>query len=318
MTGGPLGAGARIALGAPSLWPVGLAGFLARGGIVLFALPIVALPSVVGLTTFIGPNSVTAAGVAPRLVLLIALTTAVLVVWVVVATLIGAAADRVLVRAVVASEPDAGRALRAPDRDLPTLFVVRLVSLVPFALAVGIGGARLGQVGYQELVLPADSSAPFVIRVLVGAPEVIALLIGGWLVSELIGACAVRLAMRDDRSAARALGGAIGWVVRHPLRSVGTLGATVVVSVIVVGPLIGLSIAAWARVRDLLDDRCPTARRTARGGAVRGRLAVRAVRRRGGGHVAQRRLESGRGGGPSGGWSGPARRWHPVGRSASA
>lgn len=252
MTGGPLGAGARIALGAPSLWPVGLAGFLARGGIVLFALPIVALPSVVGLTTFIGPNSVTAAGVAPRLVLLIALTTAVLVVWVVVATLIGAAADRVLVRAVVASEPDAGRALRAPDRDLPTLFVVRLVSLVPFALAVGIGGARLGQVGYQELVLPADSSAPFVIRVLVGAPEVIALLIGGWLVSELIGACAVRLAMRDDRSAARALGGAIGWVVRHPLRSVGTLGATVVVSVIVVGPLIGLSIAAWARVRDLL------------------------------------------------------------------
>ena len=41
VTGGPLGAGARIALGAPSLWPVGLAGFLARGGIVLFALPIV-------------------------------------------------------------------------------------------------------------------------------------------------------------------------------------------------------------------------------------------------------------------------------------
>ena len=162
--GGPLGAGARIALGAPSLWPVGLAAFLARGGIVLFALPILALPSVVGLTTFIGPNSVTAAGIAPRLVLLIALTTTVLVAWIVVATLIAAAADQVLVRAVVASEPDSGRALRAPDRDLSTLFVVRLVSLVPFALAVGIGGARLGQVGYQELVLPADSSAPFVTR----------------------------------------------------------------------------------------------------------------------------------------------------------
>lgn len=252
MSGGPLGAGARIALGVPGLWPVGLAGFLARGGIVLFALPIVALPSVVGLTTFIGPNSVTAAGLAPRLMTLIAVTTAILVAWVVLATLAGAATDRVLIREVVATRPTSGAVLRAPDRDLPTIFVIRLVCLVPFALGVAVGGARLGQVAYQELVLPTDSSAPFAVRVLVAAPEIVGLLVVTWLISELIGAISVRLAMRDDRSALGSLGGALSWIVRHPFRSLGTLLLTVLGSVLIVAPLIAISIAAWAWVRDLL------------------------------------------------------------------
>lgn len=252
MIGGSLGTGARFALGAPSLWPVGLAGFLARGGIVLFAVPIVALPSVVGFTTFIGPNSITAAGIGSRLVTLIALTTTTLLIWIVLATAIGAAADRVLIRATLVALPAPGRSLEAPDRDLPTLFVIRLVSLVPFALGIAVGGARLGQVGYQELVLPSDSTAPLVFRVLLGAPEVVGLLAVAWLVSELIGAIAVRLAMRDDRSALRSLVGSLGWAARHPLRSIGTLVTTVLVSVVIVGPLIGLSIAAWAWVRDLL------------------------------------------------------------------
>lgn len=252
MTGGPLGRGARAALETPGLWPVGLAGFLARGGILLFALPIVALPSVVGLTTFIGPNAITAAGLAPRLVALIGVSTAILMVWIVVATLIGAATDRLLIRAVVAGRPSSALALRAPDRDLATLFVVRLVSLVPFALGVAVGGARLGQVAYDELVLPTDSSAPLVIRILAGAPEVVALLLVTWLASELIGGIGVRLAMRDDRSAVRSLTGALGWTVRHPIRSFGTLAVTVLVSVIVIGPLIAVSLAAWSAVRDLL------------------------------------------------------------------
>ena len=53
---------------------------------------------------------------------------------------------------------------RPPEVGLADLFVVRLVSLLPFALGVAIGGARLGQVGYQELILPSDSTTPFVVR----------------------------------------------------------------------------------------------------------------------------------------------------------
>ena len=89
VTAGSLPRAARIVFDAPRLWALGLAGFLARGGIVLFALPIVVLPSVVGLTTFIGPNSVTAAGLAPRFVAIVAITTVVLVGWIVLATLVG-------------------------------------------------------------------------------------------------------------------------------------------------------------------------------------------------------------------------------------
>ena len=75
------------------------------------------------------------------------------------------------------------------------------------------------------------------IRVLPGAPEVVALLVVTWLVSELIGAVAVRLAIvrRPDRRSDRSAG-ALGWIVRHPLRSLGSLVATVIGSVIVARP----------------------------------------------------------------------------------
>ena len=66
MTGGLLGAAALIALARPRLWGLGLAGFLARGGIVLFVLPILTLPSVVGVTTFVGPTAITAAGASEK------------------------------------------------------------------------------------------------------------------------------------------------------------------------------------------------------------------------------------------------------------
>ena len=41
----------------PALWIVALCGFLARGGIVLLVLPMIPLPSTVGMATFVGPTS---------------------------------------------------------------------------------------------------------------------------------------------------------------------------------------------------------------------------------------------------------------------
>ena len=40
----------------PSGWPLALARFLVRGGIIPFALPIVVLPTTVGIATFFGPD----------------------------------------------------------------------------------------------------------------------------------------------------------------------------------------------------------------------------------------------------------------------
>jgi uncharacterized membrane protein len=260
VTDGSLWTAARIVLPAPRLWALGLAGFLARGGIVLFALPIIVLPSVVGLTTFIGPNSVSAAGLTARFVALVAVTIAVLIAWIVLATLVGAAVDRAIVRAVL---PNAGRAATndaAGETGLASLFVVRLVSLAPFAIGVALGGLRLGQVGYDELILPSDSTTPFVLRVLRGAPEVVAVLVLTWLASELIGAVAVRVAIVEQRSALPSLGTALGWIARRPLRAFGFLLVTVLISLIVIGPLIVAAAALWTAVqRVLLDDPDPVA-----------------------------------------------------------
>ena len=262
MTRGPLTTAALDTLGAPRLWAIGLAGFLARGGIVLFALPVIVLPSVVGLTTFIGPNSVTAAGLAPRFVAL---------------------SQRPLRRsrrrscwvpssARPPSGPSSGRSWTdAPRRPAgrgarPARLRWRswspsgCVALVPLGLAIAIGGARLGQVGYQELILPSDSTAPFVVRVLLAAPEAVAVVIVGWLVSELIAAVAVRLALLDRRGIPGALGGALVWIVRRPVRSLAVLIGTTIGSLVVVGPVLVVCTIAWSGVRTaLLGPTEPTA-----------------------------------------------------------
>ena len=258
MTGGPLGGALRFAFGVPALWAVGLAGFLARGGIVLFALPIVVLPSVVGLTTFIGPNAVTAAGLAPRFVTIVAIASLGLVGWVAIATLVAAATDRVLVAAVV-RESTSGHLRPARTAGLTTLFVIRLASLVPFALGVAVGALRLGQVAYQELILPSSGTSHIVLRVLQGAPEVVALLLLAWLVTELIGAVAVRLAIVEGRSASGSLGRTPLWIVRRPLRTLVVAGGTIAGSVLVLAPLVVVTATAWEVVRTaLLGEAEPT------------------------------------------------------------
>jgi len=247
----------------PRWWAVGLAGFLARGGIVLFSLPIVVLPSVIGLTTFIGPNSITAAGLAPRFVTLLAAVVALIASAVLLGTLVSAATDRVLVREVVGERGesagpgpvDVGSGSPEPGRpELGRLLIIRLVSLIPFGVGLAIGGVRLGQVGYQELILPSDSTTPLVIRVLRDAPEIVALLGLTWLASELLGAVAVRVALLDGRTAAGSLGGAIAWILRRPARSLATLGATVIGSLILVGPAIVILAVAWDRVRTVFME----------------------------------------------------------------
>lgn len=266
MTGGLLGAAVLIALARPRLWALGLAGFLARGGIVVFVLPILTLPSVVGLTTFVGPTAITAAGLSPRFVALAAVAAAILAAWLVAGTLVGAAVDVALVREAL--RPDEAAGFGASDRAVDArsetagerggrrlvrrLFVVRLVSLIPLGLALAWGAARLVDVGYRELILPGDLARPFVLRVLGGAPEVVLALVVGWLIAELVGAVAVRLAIVEGRSAGSALGGSLGRIARRPLGPLGVLVATLAGSVVVVAPPVAAATFAWEAVRTSL------------------------------------------------------------------
>jgi hypothetical protein len=239
-------------VGSPLWWAIGLAGFLARGGILLLATPIVVLPSVVGLTTFIGPNAVTAAGFSPRFVALLAATVVIAGTWVVLGTLVGCAVDRFLVPAVLGLDhpgpsTDAGR-----EPGLAPLFAIRSACLLPVAAGMAAGAVRLGQVGYQELILPSDSVTPFVARVLLGAPDAVAVIGIGLLAGELLGAVAVRLAIVERRTVPGALVGAGSWLVRHPIRSTAVTVTTILGSLVLVGPPVIATVLVWGGVRESL------------------------------------------------------------------
>ena len=54
--GGTLLAALLVTLSRPATWPLALAAFLVRGGILVILLPIVVLPTTVGLGTAFGPT----------------------------------------------------------------------------------------------------------------------------------------------------------------------------------------------------------------------------------------------------------------------
>ena len=96
----------------PGLIAVALAGFLARGGLLLFILPFVAVPTVVGLGNFIGPTQITASGPTVRLLWLIAGLVAAVVLALALGTTVGALADVALYRAAARSHGRSAEAAR--------------------------------------------------------------------------------------------------------------------------------------------------------------------------------------------------------------
>ncbi len=82
----------------PALIGVGLLGFLARGGLVLFVLPIVALPTPTGISNFLGGTALTGAGASDGLVRLLAAAIALVAVVILAGMSIGAVADILLAR----------------------------------------------------------------------------------------------------------------------------------------------------------------------------------------------------------------------------
>jgi hypothetical protein len=236
-----------VVLEQPSMWLMALAGFLVRGGVVVFALPIVVLPSAVGMANFIGPTSVTAAGPAGRLIALFAVGLVLAAVWVCLAAVVGSVADRTLILAHLDSmgiSPSGGR-----QGGLLDLIAVRLLLLLPLAVVVGWASGRLADAGYQELILPTNLSTPLFLRVFLRASDVIAAIAVVWLASESLAAMAVRSAVIDGRRPGRAVWNAALHVARRPASVVATTLLTAAVSVAVLVPVaVALSIS-WSALR---------------------------------------------------------------------
>jgi len=268
----------------PSLWAFALVAFLARGGLVILVLPIVVVPTFIGLANFVGPASVSAGGPGPRLIALIVAGLAAAIALVVVGACVAAAAEVALHRATVAT-PEAGSVIAiAPRADTPAAAAepragaadaaaaaaaagteapgplravarvagVRLVLLVPVAVAAAVAIPAWVAVAYRELTVPSDVAAPLAARVVAGAPAASIAVVVTWLAAEIVGGFAARRSALLGTSIPRALARGIVDPFRAPLATALTVVAALGATVAVLVPTWWATGAAWDAARQAL------------------------------------------------------------------
>ena len=246
MNGGAALAGALFAtIARPATWPLGLAVFLIRGGILLVALPIVVLPTPVGLGNVLAPalTSIAFGSVPTGVVVASATIAAVVMAWVIAGGWLAAALEAEGVRMVAAdANLRAVANARHAGRVATRVLAAHLLALLPLALALAWGSVRIVVATYRELTNPLDVSTPIIGRVLLASPEVVPAVFLTWMLGEIVGAIAARRIVLADIGVVVALRSALSICVRHPLSTLvrfwlPTLGllAVLVPSVLVAG-----------------------------------------------------------------------------------
>jgi hypothetical protein len=248
------------ALGRPSWWLLALAGFLVRGGVLLFALVIVSLPSPLILSNIVAPLVVPLAfgRLDAGTLALIGGAVGIVAVWLVGGGLVAAATEVALVRDAREAMIDEGLVTRPAGPSgrwlISRVAAVRLLAHLPTAFALGIGSVRIASVAYVELTAPADISTPLIVRIAVGAVGPIGAIIVTWLVCETVGGLAARRIVLDDASLWRGLRGAVGDLLHRPVATLLAALVTTLVLAIDLAALLGAVAFVWTQVRERLLD----------------------------------------------------------------
>jgi hypothetical protein len=261
--GATLVASLLVTLARPATWLLALATFLIRGGFVLVLAPIVVLPTAVELGNLLAPVLTTLLfrGVTPLIALLQVAGLVAFLTWLVVGGLVAAAAESEVVRRVAADEEvglPGGRSEAAPGAPAAhatrRVLVVRLAAYVPLlVLALPWSTYRFALVGYHELTSPSAGGLPLAIRIALGAPDAVALLLTTWLLGEVVGALAARRVVLAGDGVRRALGRAIGHLARRPVRNL-ALSVVPLVPLAVVLVIVGMAgSATWDALRAALS-----------------------------------------------------------------
>jgi hypothetical protein len=276
-----LGAAFVVTLVHPGAWALGLAGFLAGGGLALVAWPIVVLPTPTGLQNALGTPASTLVLGTPTgtMVLLAASAVAAVLALLAAALLAGAWAERAgILLAVGAAEEEgligreitgtvdagtgggitsgAGRATGVlGGRPLPgagRVALLRAASLVPVIVVFALCWPQLYSTTYRELILPAELVTPLPFRVIRAVPLALAALALAWLVADAAAAAGVRRLVLERRSLPTAW--ALGWadVLRRPHRWLGTQLVGLAGLVLVATPPLVAAALGWGRVQDAL------------------------------------------------------------------
>ncbi len=267
--GGAILASLLATLGRPGWWLLALAGFLVRGGFLVFLLPIVVLPSPLAISNVVAPFIVPMAfgRIGPETIAIGVGAVVGLFAWLLIGGSIAAATDLVLVHEAAAAAADEGvapspaegpAAIDGERRDrvlVATILAVRLVAWLPFAAALAIGLVRIVAVTYIELTRPVEVESPLALRVAIGAAGELAVITVAWLLGELVGGLASRRILLDRCPAGRALLAAVGDVVRRPGSTLLPWLVTTALLFTILGGTVGAASVAWSRIIVALSNR---------------------------------------------------------------
>jgi hypothetical protein len=245
----------------PAWWAVSAAGFLARGGVLLFVGLLVQLPSPITVTLIFGLDSVTGTGdPSARLLETVAALAAVGLVGLVAMGFVAAWTDVAAFARVHAGEgppADASSSARGGSaREVLGVSWLQALGLFPGLVGFVIAAPTVREVAVGELLLPSAPEVPFILRVLEGAqgPLLRAAVIIA--VLEVLVTIATRLYLSRGAhgSSARAYVEAIGWIVRRPLAATATwlVGWGVLLGALVLG--LWAVALAWEQARVALLD----------------------------------------------------------------
>ncbi len=276
--GGTLVTSLLATLAHPQTWLLALAGFLIRGGIVAFVIPIFVLPTPAGLANLTGPTVIdfVLGGLSVGLLALIVLSVAAVLAWLVFGGFLAAtleiegihivAADEDVTAAAPPPDDPAAADWRAtvaaapshafdPTRQALRVLAARMAMLFPLLVAVTWASARTVAATYAELTRPSDVTTPITWRIVTAVPDAIVVVIVVWLIGEIIGGIAARRIALDGASIAGGLVGAVTQAVRHPLGTLALFAVPAAALLLVLIPAGGAASVAWAGLRAALVDR---------------------------------------------------------------
>ena len=250
-----------VAFVRPAAWPIALAGFLGRGGVLLMLLPVLVIPTPTGIANAVGGpvSSFLFGSPSPALLAMLAAIAAGTLLLVVAGAVVAGWSERngiVQALRVAADEGfvPAGHARVRGGGSLASLAGLRLLGLVPPLAALLLSGPVLYDAFYRELVLPDELRSPLALRILRDVPGTVLAVAAAWLVADAATSLAIRRQVLERRGLVAAW--VAGWLglMRRPIRVVGTALATVALSIGLVGPALVAGAFAWIRARDLLRE----------------------------------------------------------------
>ena len=248
-----------VTLVRPTGWVVALAGFLAGGGLLLAAWPIVVLPTPSGLQNLLAVPVSTLVFGSPsaELVALAAGVAGAIGVLVVLGLIAGGWTERRLALDAAEVAAEEGYTVAPADtvRAPRTLRValLRLASLVPPTVAFAAIWSTLYNVTYRELILPEDLATPLPVRVIARLPIPLLLLAISWLAADTAAAAGVRRLVLGHRGLAAAW--ALGWfdLARRPVRLLVLALIGVIGQALTFVPALAAASIGWGMLRGTLE-----------------------------------------------------------------